>query len=119
MKRGPGSLLPVVTIVAAIAVVALGAGGLWWLLGGSVWIYAAVAALLLFVVYALRNLPLPLRRHGPGQIAQATNHRLEGSGKLNPRDPVRREGVVKVGRNDPCPCGSGEKYKRCCGLGSG
>ena len=21
----------------------------------------------------------------------------------------------KVGRNDPCPCGSGEKYKRCCG----
>jgi uncharacterized protein len=22
----------------------------------------------------------------------------------------------KVGRNDPCPCGSGKKYKRCCGL---
>jgi len=22
---------------------------------------------------------------------------------------------VKVGRNDPCPCGSGKKYKRCCG----
>jgi len=21
----------------------------------------------------------------------------------------------KVGRNDPCPCGSGKKYKRCCG----
>ncbi len=21
---------------------------------------------------------------------------------------------MKVGRNDPCPCGSGEKYKRCC-----
>jgi len=21
----------------------------------------------------------------------------------------------KVGRNDPCPCGSGTKYKRCCG----
>jgi len=26
---------------------------------------------------------------------------------------VRREGK-KVGRNDPCPCGSGKKYKRCC-----
>jgi hypothetical protein len=25
-----------------------------------------------------------------------------------------REGVVKIGRNEPCPCGSGEKYKRCC-----
>jgi preprotein translocase subunit SecA len=28
--------------------------------------------------------------------------------------PVRREGK-KVGRNDPCPCGSGKKYKKCCG----
>jgi preprotein translocase subunit SecA len=27
---------------------------------------------------------------------------------------VRREGR-KVGRNDPCPCGSGKKYKKCCG----
>jgi uncharacterized protein YecA (UPF0149 family) len=23
--------------------------------------------------------------------------------------------AVKIGRNDPCPCGSGRKYKRCCG----
>ena len=23
----------------------------------------------------------------------------------------------KVGRNDPCPCGSGKKYKNCCGRG--
>ena len=27
---------------------------------------------------------------------------------------VRREGP-KIGRNDPCPCGSGKKYKKCCG----
>lgn len=27
--------------------------------------------------------------------------------------PVRRE--AKIGRNDPCPCGSGKKYKKCCG----
>jgi preprotein translocase subunit SecA len=27
---------------------------------------------------------------------------------------VKREGQ-KVGRNDPCPCGSGKKYKKCCG----
>lgn len=25
-----------------------------------------------------------------------------------------RRKLVKVGRNDPCPCGSGKKYKRCC-----
>ena len=24
--------------------------------------------------------------------------------------------IKKVGRNDPCPCGSGKKYKKCCGL---
>jgi uncharacterized protein YecA (UPF0149 family) len=23
---------------------------------------------------------------------------------------------VRVGRNDPCPCGSGKKYKKCCGV---
>jgi uncharacterized protein YecA (UPF0149 family) len=28
------------------------------------------------------------------------------------RRPVRR---ARVGRNDPCPCGSGRKYKKCCG----
>jgi len=22
----------------------------------------------------------------------------------------------KIGRNDPCPCGSGKKYKKCCGM---
>ncbi|MEW6186784.1 MAG: SEC-C metal-binding domain-containing protein, partial [Thermodesulfobacteriota bacterium] len=31
-----------------------------------------------------------------------------------PAEPKKREGK-KVGRNDPCPCGSGKKYKRCCG----
>lgn len=29
-------------------------------------------------------------------------------------EPVRRA-TPKVGRNDPCPCGSGKKYKKCCG----
>jgi len=29
-------------------------------------------------------------------------------------EPIRRESP-KVGRNDPCPCGSGKKYKKCCG----
>ena len=35
-------------------------------------------------------------------------------GKIFGPDPVRRE-HPKVGRNDPCPCGSGKKYKKCCG----
>jgi uncharacterized protein len=32
--------------------------------------------------------------------------------------PYERE-VPKVGRNEPCPCGSGKKYKRCCGADAG
>jgi len=31
---------------------------------------------------------------------------------LNPPLPAQSE---KFGRNDPCPCGSGKKYKKCCG----
>ena len=31
---------------------------------------------------------------------------------LNPPQIVKSE---KIGRNDPCPCGSGKKYKKCCG----
>ena len=34
--------------------------------------------------------------------------------KINPVEPYKREGE-KIGRNDPCPCGSGKKYKKCCG----
>jgi preprotein translocase subunit SecA len=30
-----------------------------------------------------------------------------------PVERARKEGAV--GRNDPCPCGSGKKYKKCCG----
>jgi preprotein translocase subunit SecA len=30
------------------------------------------------------------------------------------KEPVKREGT-KVGRNSPCPCGSGKKFKKCCG----
>jgi len=31
------------------------------------------------------------------------------------RTPLRRNGPGgKTGRNDPCPCGSGRKYKKCC-----
>jgi SEC-C motif-containing protein len=36
-------------------------------------------------------------------------------GKMVVPPPVRRE-TAKIGRNDPCSCGSGRKYKKCCGL---
>ena len=40
--------------------------------------------------------------------------------RMNPRPSLRKSvvtsprSVLKVGRNDPCPCGSGKKYKDCC-----
>ena len=37
-------------------------------------------------------------------------------GELIGEKPIVRE-EPKVGRNDPCPCGSGKKYKKCCGKG--
>jgi len=35
-------------------------------------------------------------------------------GEMLKEEPIVRE-EPKVGRNDPCPCGSGKKYKKCCG----
>jgi len=36
-------------------------------------------------------------------------------GRILGPDPVKRE-QPKIGRNDPCPCGSGKKYKKCCAV---
>ncbi|MBR6808136.1 MAG: preprotein translocase subunit SecA [Clostridia bacterium] len=40
-----------------------------------------------------------------------------GEGKSVQKKPVVNK-TAKVGRNDPCPCGSGKKYKKCCGMGT-
>jgi len=46
------------------------------------------------------------------EIAKPTSEGFVGSQR-----PQRRPASsTKVGRNDPCPCGSGKKYKKCCGL---
>jgi preprotein translocase subunit SecA len=44
-----------------------------------------------------------------GEVAQGGSAKTEDGKGVT----IRREGK-KVGRNDPCPCGSGKKYKRCC-----
>ncbi len=45
------------------------------------------------------------------QVAKVTGTNKDDSG---PKTPVKRE-EAKVYPNDPCPCGSGKKYKQCCG----
>lgn len=49
--------------------------------------------------------PLPLVSFLPSKYTQA----------INIPNPPTRAGK-KVGRNEPCPCGSGKKYKKCCGF---
>jgi preprotein translocase subunit SecA len=39
-----------------------------------------------------------------------------GRGPSEEKGPTIRRTGKKVGRNEPCPCGSGKKYKQCCGI---
>lgn len=76
---------------------------------------------------ALENLEVAYERlldlaEGTGNKSETSRYREElsrlrgsslpvSSSLLEPRSPAKQ----KVGRNDPCPCGSGKKYKKCCG----
>lgn len=51
--------------------------------------------------------------HELATFRQEEGRWLYVDGEINPKSPPVR--VVKIGRNDPCPCGSGKKYKKCCG----
>ncbi len=48
------------------------------------------------------------------QPSRQTRMVLSHGARKDGQEPVRRKGP-RVGRNDPCPCGSGKKYKKCCG----
>ena len=58
--------------------------------------------------------PFGAIRGGGGATAVAEPPRPERTGGDDPVRTVKRE-EPKVGRNDPCPCGSGKKYKKCHG----
>lgn len=58
------------------------------------------------VKYIYRVNLVPAQEERPRQL-------VENRGEDEPRQPVRAP--RQVGRNDPCPCGSGKKYKKCCG----
>ena len=51
--------------------------------------------------------------HEVGYFKKINGEWLYSVGSVKPMTVVR-EGA-KIGRNDPCPCGSGKKYKKCCG----
>ncbi|HSY19996.1 MAG TPA: SEC-C metal-binding domain-containing protein, partial [Candidatus Acidoferrales bacterium] len=51
----------------------------------------------------------------PGKPNKASDIVSEAANDLNKPKPKPKQTGPKVGRNDPCPCGSGKKYKQCCG----
>ena len=61
--------------------------------------------------YSVQGMPQELREDAFFRKEDGRWFYVEGN--VHARQPVRREGP-KVGRNDPCPCGSGKKYKKCC-----
>jgi SEC-C motif-containing protein len=56
--------------------------------------------------------------HEVAQFEKVDNTWTFIDGKIFGTEPMRRE-APKVGRNDPCVCGSGKKYKKCCGQAKG
>ena len=58
------------------------------------------------------------RHHENAQFRRVDGAWRFSDGKIVGPEPKRRE-EPKVGRNDPCPCGSGKKYKKCCGKAAG
>jgi len=63
------------------------------------------------VATSMDELEEAFQRRKRRELEQA---RMAGSGDMQPVQQVVR-GTAKIGRNDPCPCGSGKKYKKCCG----
>ena len=55
-----------------------------------------------------------VRKMQEGKAAQAAR-----AGSNGVQQPRRAKPSEKIGRNDPCPCGSGKKYKQCCGKNQG
>ncbi len=54
------------------------------------------------------------------QLAKPLNEGFEDNGqKKTKKVTVRKRAEASIGRNDPCPCGSGKKYKKCCGAPGG
>ncbi len=57
-------------------------------------------------------LTVRVRKEEPPQREQVMKPDAENAGT---RTPYKKKPGEKIGRNDPCPCGSGKKYKKCCG----
>ena len=55
-----------------------------------------------------------IKREAVAKVTSEGGASTGGDGSAKKR-PIVKKSAEKVGRNDPCPCGSGKKYKKCCG----
>ncbi len=62
--------------------------------------------------YTIKDIPQELREDST--FAKVDGKWLYVDGRVHGQEPYQRE-QPKTGRNEPCPCGSGKKYKKCCG----
>lgn len=68
-----------------------------------------------FVSLRPEEFQLPRADQGPPWTPTDTLSLLEGLGPVNRSAQQPVQAAPKQGRNDPCACGSGKKFKRCCG----
>ena len=61
-----------------------------------------------------RHKNTPVAHHEMAEFVREDGALYFSRGKMVPQKQVVRD-QEKVGRNDPCPCGSGLKFKKCCG----
>jgi preprotein translocase subunit SecA len=60
------------------------------------------------------NVP-PLKSTEEPEKPKPHNPGSDGPKLILPSAMVQKKPMANVGRNDPCPCGSGKKFKACCG----
>ena len=67
------------------------------------------------IVQYLFRTQLPSAEEAPRMRAPKPQVKLSGPSLESAIAVAEARKTAKIGRNDPCPCGSGKKYKKCCG----
>ncbi len=88
------------------------------IIGGEMFdeMVASIQADTAIKLLCVRPISHEIRRESVAKITGASHGGGGDAGEAVKQQPKRNTRAQKVGRNDPCPCGSGKKYKKCCGL---
>ena len=67
------------------------------------------------LVHTIYHINIQVNQGAPTKQTVSPMAKVVGNNRGNETRPEVKIGGKKIGRNDPCPCGSGKKYKNCCG----